>query len=70
MAISIEKYATTPEIGNVSYEKGLDEVGCIGFLSPRRFKSAKATNYEWESRRATGPKTPLPLFIGSNTFRF
>jgi hypothetical protein len=28
MAISIEKYATRPEEGKVSYAKGLD-VGCI-----------------------------------------
>jgi hypothetical protein len=29
IAISIEKYATRPEMGKVSYEKGLDDVGCM-----------------------------------------
>jgi len=35
MAISIEKYATTPELGKVSYENGLEEVGCMVILSLR-----------------------------------
>jgi hypothetical protein len=30
MAISMEKYATSPEDGNVSYAKGLEDVECIG----------------------------------------
>jgi hypothetical protein len=32
IAISIEKYATRPEVGKVSYENGLDDVGCMTFL--------------------------------------
>jgi hypothetical protein len=30
----MEKYATKPEVGKVSYEKGLEDVGCITVLSP------------------------------------
>jgi hypothetical protein len=41
MAISIEKYATWPEDGSGSYENGLDEVACIIFDSPQRFRTGK-----------------------------
>jgi hypothetical protein len=53
IAISIEKYATTPAMGKVSYENGLDDVVCMSFIvSVPLYKICKATH--WEKRILCG----------------
>src|ERR1035437_2191942 len=63
IAISIEKYATMPEMGRAAYEKGLDEGGSIAILSPRRFKFAKSDELQIrkfrEGHRAIGIRPGL-----------
>jgi len=41
-------------MGKVSYEKGLDEVGCIEFLPPRAFRmqSVLSKRESWTVHRA------------------
>jgi hypothetical protein len=49
----MEKYATTPEAGKVSYENGFADVGCITLFSSRRLTQAKRRMGDWDRSKAS-----------------
>ena len=59
----MEKYATRPEVGKISYENGFDAFDCIVFISPPRFLTLEATIWEWKSGKPARQYPSCPAFI-------